>query len=484
MAIGRIDGQDAVVPQPAPARHLRIIRPHTSPRRRSITPYPTAAACADFTLAFSALFYSARLLALASPTLVALLGAAVLSASIALHRGYRKSTLASKTPESIVLARAAAAWGLMIVATLYFLEFSLPARSLGLVLVTVAASIQLVRVPLRLLFRRAWESGRLLRNAIIVGEYSRAVQLAEALASGRGSDLNVVGVCSPNVGMENGPPLLGGLAKIPSVVEQTDAEVIIIAGDCMSPPELRRLCWSLERFGVELLVAPNLEAVALDRIELHAAGDTPLLGISLQSTRAETILKAAVDRVLGGLLLLAASVPLLLLCLTVRFTSPGPVFFMQKRIGRNGEPFRMFKLRSMYVDAEERRAKLLARSDGNVVMFKMRNDPRVTPIGRVLRRFSLDELPQLMNVVLGEMSLVGPRPPLPEEVQNYCSDAHRRLNVKPGLTGLWQVNGRSDLDWDETIRYDLQYVDNWSLPMDLNILARTFRAVFGGRGAY
>jgi lipopolysaccharide/colanic/teichoic acid biosynthesis glycosyltransferase len=168
----------------------------------------------------------------------------------------------------------------------------------------------------------------------------------------------------------------------------------------------------------------------------------------------------------------------------IKLTSRGPIFFRQVRVGVDGKEFSIFKFRSMVVDAEAQLAELAEADDGNGVLFKMRDDPRVTGVGAVLRKYSLDELPQLLNVALGEMSLVGPRPPLPSEVATYDSDAVRRLRVRPGMTGLWQVSGRSDLTWEESLRLDLRYVDNWSIGMDLAILWRTFRAVTRGSGAY
>jgi lipopolysaccharide/colanic/teichoic acid biosynthesis glycosyltransferase len=184
-------------------------------------------------------------------------------------------------------------------------------------------------------------------------------------------------------------------------------------------------------------------------------------------------------------MLLLAFAPLLLgLSAWIRFGSPGPVLFRQVRVGRDGSQFRIFKFRSMYVDAEQRLAELRHLNENDGVLFKIRNDPRVTPVGRWLRKLSLDELPQLLNVLKGDMSLVGPRPPLPEEVAAYPDDARRRLAVKPGMTGLWQVSGRSDLPWEEAVRLDLRYVENWSLTLDFVILMRTVSAVMRSSGAY
>ena len=168
----------------------------------------------------------------------------------------------------------------------------------------------------------------------------------------------------------------------------------------------------------------------------------------------------------------------------IRLDDRGPVFFRQTRIGLDGQPFRLYKFRTMVVDAEQRKAELEALNEGSGVLFKMRRDPRVTKAGFWLRRWSLDELPQLLNVLLGDMSLVGPRPALPKEVARYGDHMRRRLVVKPGITGLWQVSGRSGLAWEEAFRLDLRYVDNWSLALDLQILWKTWSAVFGGSGAY
>ena len=188
----------------------------------------------------------------------------------------------------------------------------------------------------------------------------------------------------------------------------------------------------------------------------------------------------------GALLALAILAPVALgVAVAVRVTSRGPVFFRQVRVGRNGRTFKMVKFRSMYVDAEARRAELEARNvNADGVLFKVRDDPRITPVGRVIRKYSLDELPQLFNVLSGRMSLVGPRPPLPAEVAKYGDDMRRRLLVKPGITGLWQISGRNDLSWEETKQLDLRYVENWSLGADLLILWKTPSAVARASGAY
>jgi exopolysaccharide biosynthesis polyprenyl glycosylphosphotransferase len=200
---------------------------------------------------------------------------------------------------------------------------------------------------------------------------------------------------------------------------------------------------------------------------------------------ARRLIKGAVDRVAAACALLLLSPVLLAIALAIRLTSRGPAFFLQTRIGKGGREFTVVKFRTMVVDAEARRAALLERNERSEgLLFKIRSDPRVTPVGRVLRKYSLDELPQFVNVLTGSMSLVGPRPPLPEEAALYGDDVKRRLLVKPGVTGLWQISGRSDLTWDESVRLDLRYVENWSLTLDLMILWKTAGAVFRGAGAY
>jgi exopolysaccharide biosynthesis polyprenyl glycosylphosphotransferase len=283
-------------------------------------------------------------------------------------------------------------------------------------------------------------------------------------------------------------PVLGGLTDVVSVLRQMRADSVAVApGPGISSEALRQLSYELEGTGVDLLVAPTLTNVTGTRISIRPVSGLPLLHVDEPELGgARRLVKAAFDRSVGLLLLLLVAPFLLLIALAIRLTSRGPAFFRQQRVGRDGKAFTLWKLRSMYVDAEARRHQL---DDLNVhrdkgVLFKIQNDPRITPIGRQLRRYSLDELPQLWNVVKGDMSLVGPRPPLQSEVDRYETHTHRRLLVKPGLTGLWQVSGRSDLSWEDTVRLDLHYVENWSLGLDLAVMAKTVLAVLRPSGAY
>lgn len=262
--------------------------------------------------------------------------------------------------------------------------------------------------------------------------------------------------------------------------------VLVIPCPELDPWVVRRLGWHLEETGTSLYVGAGLLDVAAHRAALVTAGDLAVVRVrrSLRPGPGRAF-KAVAERV-GAALLLVALAPLLAaIALAVKCDSPGPAIFRQRRVGQDGREFTMYKYRTMSADAERLVDTLLEHNESEgAVLFKIRADPRITRVGRLLRRYSLDELPQLVNVVLGEMSIVGPRPALPHEVARYDRDPRRRLAVRPGLTGLWQVSGRSDLSWEETVRLDLHYVDNWSLALDLGILVRTARAVFGHSGAY
>jgi exopolysaccharide biosynthesis polyprenyl glycosylphosphotransferase len=261
--------------------------------------------------------------------------------------------------------------------------------------------------------------------------------------------------------------------------------VVVTGSGVLSRHALRRLAWQLEGTSARLYVASAVSDVAVPRISLQSLGGMTLLHVEAPLLGgARLALKSTVDRLvaLAGLVVLGP--PLLLLAALIRLDSPGPALYRQQRVGVAGATFSCFKLRTMRLGADRELPGLQAQSQGNERLFKVHADPRVTTVGRVLRRYSLDELPQLLNVLGGSMSLVGPRPPLPSEVAGYGDDVQRRLFVKPGMTGLWQVSGRSDLSWSESVRLDLYYVENWSPSLDLALVARTVAAVIRGRGAY
>ena len=286
--------------------------------------------------------------------------------------------------------------------------------------------------------------------------------------------------------LATGLPLATDPEQITEQVRDLRANAVIVAGPVPGGNRyIRELGWRLENTATELILASSLTNVAGPRIHWRPVEGLPLMHVELpQYSGGKHVLKRCLDIGLASVALIGLAPVLALLFLIVRHDSAGPVIFRQQRVGVRGKTFQMLKFRSMVVDAEQDLATLKSRNEGAGVLFKLKQDPRVTRCGRWMRRFSLDELPQLWNVLRGDMSLVGPRPPLPSEVKGYQGSTHRRLLIKPGLTGLWQINGRSNLAWDESIRLDLFYVENWSLTGDLMIMWRTVKVMVQPEGAY
>jgi exopolysaccharide biosynthesis polyprenyl glycosylphosphotransferase len=349
------------------------------------------------------------------------------------------------------------------------------------------------RYILRQLLHRAWGRGERLHRVILVGHERAVADMTRRLRDERHHGLGVIGACLPARPNPDGfppglPPIYGALNEVAAAVSRSEADTVLV----LSCPEidgsaLRRLAWQLERDEIDLIVASTLVDVAGDRTTIRPVDGLPMLHVEHPRLKGGArLFKEVFDRV-GALVLLILTAPLMAAVATLVRLAPdstGRVIFRQERVGKNGRPFILYKFRTMHGDAEARLAELRELNETDGELFKMRRDPRVTSVGRWLRRLSLDEIPQLVNVLRGDMSLVGPRPPLAREVAGYPADMRRRLVVKPGLTGLWQVSGRSDLSWEESIRLDLTYVENWSLAMDLAILARTASAVFRSSGAY
>ena len=325
--------------------------------------------------------------------------------------------------------------------------------------------------------------GRCVHHVLAVGSSVEVRALITSLDRSPYAGLKVVAACISDDG-DVPVPMVGRPEDAAQVVDSVGADTVAVAGnDGEGGAMLRRLGWSLEGRNIDLLVAPALTDVAGPRLSVRPIEAVPLLEVDEPKFSGPSrVMKDIFDRVLGTVALVVALVPMLLIALAVRLTSRGPALFRHTRVGKDGREFTMWKFRTMVVDAASKRPSHVNEADG--LLFKLRNDPRVTPVGRVLRRLSLDELPQFWNVVRGDMSLVGPRPPLPEEAVAYGDDVRRRLLVKPGLTGLWQVSGRSDLPWEDYVRLDLYYVENWSVSLDLVILLRTVLAVVRGHGAY
>ncbi|MCF7553849.1 sugar transferase [Pseudonocardia sp. WMMC193] len=301
----------------------------------------------------------------------------------------------------------------------------------------------------------------------------------------------VVAACTPTgTGPDGSPfiagvPVVGDLDSVSSAVQQQGPAVVSVsAAPGFTGTRLHRLAWDLEDAGAELVVDPGLMEIAGPRLHVAPVDGQPFLRLTKPTLNGVArAVKSTIDRIGAGVLLVLLAPVLVVAAAAVKLDG-GPVFYRQRRVGHRGHHFNMIKFRSMVVDADAQVDALLAANEGSGPLFKMRTDPRVTRVGRTLRRYSIDELPQLLNVLTGSMSLVGPRPPLPREITNYSRGASRKFLVKPGLTGLWQVSGRSNLSWEESVRLDLRYVENWSLTQDAVILWKTFGAVFSKTGAY
>jgi exopolysaccharide biosynthesis polyprenyl glycosylphosphotransferase len=384
--------------------------------------------------------------------------------------------------------------GVFLMATIAILVYAFNvgvARGYLIVAIPLAlAAVGAERFLMRQGLHRSWAMGRRLRRVLAVGHAADVADLCAMLRRSRYHGLEVVGAClpdAPGTWHRSVPvPVHGSFddVSVATAIAQADT-VIVLSCPEINGPALRRLGWSMEDDKIDLIVASALMDVAGGRTTIRPVDGLPMLHVEHAVLRGpRRLVKDAFDKV-GAVLLLMLFGPLLLgLAAMIKLTSNGPAFFRQVRVGRDGKHFHIVKFRTMFQGSEAMLGRLAAQNEQDGLLFKMREDPRVTPIGRFLRRYSLDELPQLVNVFTGDMSLVGPRPPLPTEVERYPDDMRRRLVVKPGMTGLWQVSGRSDLPWDEVMRLDLRYVENWSLSFDVVILLRTVTAVMRSSGAY
>jgi exopolysaccharide biosynthesis polyprenyl glycosylphosphotransferase len=347
----------------------------------------------------------------------------------------------------------------------------------------------LVRFAMRKRLHARREHGQCMSTVVAVGHETAVRQLISELRREPHHGLLVVAACLPGEPTATevaGVPVVGHLDDAASVVRNINAgTVAVLSCPEMDGVKLRTLAWELEKTGTDLCVAPALLDVAGPRTTVRPTAGLTLLHVDHpQLSGPRQVVKDLFDRCAAAFALAALSPLMLAIAGAIRLSDKGPALFTQMRVGKGGETFRIYKFRTMVVDAEARLTELRVDNEFDGVLFKIRRDPRITAVGAQLRKWSLDELPQLINILRGEMSLVGPRPALPEEAAIYADHVRRRLVVKPGLTGMWQVNGRSDLSWDETVRLDLRYVENWSFALDLQILWKTLGVVFKGSGAY
>lgn len=343
----------------------------------------------------------------------------------------------------------------------------------------------------------AWNRrrGRCVTSVLAVGDPRAVRTLVQSLSRGWWYGYSVVGVCLtgrraggsidvPGVGVL---PVLGDENHVEQAIADTNADTVALtATEHLGPEGVRELSWQLDRLGVDLVVSPGVVDVAGPRLTLRPVAGLPLIHVEKpQYSGTKKLQKRALDICVSVGVLLCALPVMLASAIAIKLTSKGPVFYGSERIGLNGVPFKMIKFRTMVDGADAQVEELAALNEsGGGVLFKIRQDPRVTTVGRFLRRYSIDELPQFINVLRREMSVVGPRPPLRREVDTYDDQVRRRLLVLPGITGLWQVSGRSDLSWEDSVRLDLSYVENWSISNDLLISAKTIRTVLAGSGAY
>jgi exopolysaccharide biosynthesis polyprenyl glycosylphosphotransferase len=396
--------------------------------------------------------------------------------------------LGSGREEYVRVARATAVLFGLTAIICYLVKFDL-ARSYVAVTLPIGLSLVLAsRWFFATRLHRERAQGESQRHTLVVGARGAVIDLCRRVDRAHQAGFRVVGICLP--GGTSAPSPVDGIPVLGSIEQAADIArayavdaVAVTASDAATPQALKQLAWDLEPTSAELVVVPALADIASPRLMITPIDGVPVVQVSPPGyIGAQHVVKRIFDVVVATLILLAVGVPLLVLAGLVRLTSPGPAMFKQQRIGQNGKPFTLYKLRSMRLGAEADLVRLL---DGDVgVFYKLKADPRVTPLGRVLRKYSLDEFPQLINVIKGDMSLVGPRPQVAMEVAQYDDALRRRLFVKPGLTGLWQVSGRNDLPVDQGTRLDLYYVENWSLLGDIAIMLRTAREVLAPSGSY
>ncbi|MDQ0145998.1 exopolysaccharide biosynthesis polyprenyl glycosylphosphotransferase [Pseudarthrobacter niigatensis] len=408
----------------------------------------------------------------------------------------RQSRILGSGSEEYKRVAAASLWLFGLVAIFsYVLRVDTARGYVGIALPVGLLGLLLSRWLLRQHLSVKRHGGDNMSNLMLIGGPAAVAHLAGSLLRAKHAGYRPIAAYTPGSVEDmqyepaSGLPILGRSTDAKSILSALDSceadAVAISAGVQLHPQTLRHLGWELSARNVGLIMAPALTDIAGPRIHTQQVAGLPLIHVTTPTLEGgQRVAKRLMDVVVSFILIVAFLPIMLMLAFLIKLDSRGPVLFRQERVGQEGTRFKMLKFRSMVVDAEQQLASLAGKNEGNGVLFKIRKDPRVTRIGGLLRRFSLDELPQLLNILGGSMSLVGPRPPLPQEVEAYEHDARRRLLVKPGLTGLWQVSGRSDLSWQDSVRLDLYYVENWSLAGDLVIILKTARAVFTSTGAY
>ena len=423
---------------------------------------------------------------------VAILGLPAWIAVLALNHAYDRSLVGSSPDEYRNVMRAVFVLFTLVCAAAFMGGMSI-SRGLFAVFFPLLFTFSLVaRLVVRKRLHHRRSEGHDVRRLVLVSRPPAIANVTEHFARSTHVGYQVVGaylyglhdyIATPDT---SGVAILGEPDDLIHDLDDLAIDAVALSGgELFENESLRSLAWKLHDTGIQLLMAPDLAEIAGPRIVSRPAAGLPLLLVDEPHvTGFAQAVKSLIERAIALCACIVLSPVLAAIAIAVKISSKGPVFFSQVRVAREGEEFSMLKFRSMVDGAEDMVDDLVDANEHEGVLFKIRDDPRVTPVGKFLRKFSLDELPQLWNVVRGEMALVGPRPPLPSEVEQYEGTTKRRLMVKPGITGLWQVSGRSDLSWEETVRLDLYYVENWSPLLDVIIVAKTVKAVLAGDGAY
>ena len=414
------------------------------------------------------------------------------SAALFLGRTHDHRVIGSGPAEYQRVWQASWRLGAVVAVVAYMLRMEIGRGYLGVAFPLGLTLVFLGRYSWRQWLHRQRAAGLLQSRVLVVGHLRKAALLVAELKGAPNTGLGVIGACVPAAeatgGEAGGVEILGTMDDAATLAIKHRVDIVAVVGsDNMTTEALRRLGWDLEGTGIDIALTMAIRDVAGPRVTMQPVNGLPLVYVDEpRFDGPRYVIKSVVDWVLAFVILLVVSPVLVVLAVLVKVTSRGPVFYRQERVGAGSKTFKMIKFRSMVADAHSRLDEVLAAEGIESVglFYKPKNDARVTGLGRVLRKYSLDELPQLFNVLRGEMSLVGPRPQIDQEVAQYDRTAHRRLLVKPGLTGLWQISGRSELTAEEGIRMDVSYAENWTLFGDLLILARTAKVVIAGAGAY
>lgn len=411
------------------------------------------------------------------------------------HRSYHSHRTVPVSREALTVLQVVGTATVILATIAYLSSYTQLSRSWFVTFVALSTVFLLLeRLTVRMIARWVRSRGLNYRTLLIVGTGRRATDIAELIAGHKYWGYKILGFVADSHRLTNGwtkYPVYGGLGDLRNILERSPGEEpveaideIVFAVSRRRLDELTSIFTLCEELGIRTRVAMNLFPNRVARVELEEIEGVPFLTFTTTpSNETHLALKRLVDVAASTALLVMMAPLVVLAAIAIRFNSPGSIFFQQERIGLNGRIFTLYKFRTMIEDAHKRRIEVEHLNEMTGPVFKMKSDPRVTPVGRFLRRFSLDEIPQLWNVLRGDMSLVGPRPPIPEEVSLYKRWQRRRLSMKPGLTCLWQVSGRNTVDFDRWMELDLQYIDNWSPGLDLKILLRTIPAVISGRGA-